>query len=137
MVDVSFLSDIESTVALQRTIHSRFSIARSSGVALLAVVSLVLSVRWLDQHYHLKDWLAWTLATIWGWQAVLAVCVTWFGNAVIVQWLGIRPRSLSEALALAVPTGVMAFAMGMFVAGFLGLFVHRQDTVTHEGQDFV
>src|ERR1035437_9957382 len=101
-----------SEVCSTKNGKSRFSIARSSGVALLAVVSLVLSVRWLDQHYHLKDWLAWTLATIWGWQAVLAVCVTWFGNAVVVQWLGIRPRSFSEALALAVPTGVVAFAMG-------------------------
>lgn len=102
-------------------LKTSLTIARSSVVAVVALLALVLSAGWLDEHYHVKDWLAWTLAIIWGWQTLLAASVAWLGNAIVVRVLGIRPRSLCETVALAVPTGVMAFSMGMFVAGFLGL----------------
>jgi hypothetical protein len=39
----------------------------------------------------------------------------------VVRLLGIPPRSLAELLALAMPAGAIAFVLGLFVAGFLGL----------------
>jgi hypothetical protein len=93
---------------------------RSSLVGVLALVALGLFARWLNQHEPVEDWLAFTLLTIWGWQLVLAASMLSAGHAVVVRLLGIRPRSPAELLALAMPAGALAFALGIFVAGFVG-----------------
>jgi hypothetical protein len=100
----------------------RWAFARSASVGILALVALVASVSWLDQRMAVQGWLSWTLLVIWGWQLLLAASLIIAGHAVVVRGLGIRPRSLVELLALAVPAGALAFAMGLFVAGFLGGF---------------
>jgi hypothetical protein len=89
-------------------------------MGLLALAILALSSRWLDQQVAVRSWLAWILLTIWGWQVVLAGSLFLAGHAVVVRLLGIRPRSLAELLALAMPAGALAFTTGIFVAGFVG-----------------
>ena len=100
----------------------RVAVARSAGIGLLSLGALGVSLLWLHRHTPIQTWLAWTLLTIWGWQLVLAASLVIAGHAIVVRGLGIRPRSLAEMLTLAVPAGTMAFALGLFVAGFLGGF---------------
>ncbi len=100
--------------------NQRGHVVRSALVGVLALVALAASGLWLHQHLALQDWLAWTVIVIWGWQLVLAATLLLAGHVVVVRLLGIRPRSLAEWLALAIPAGALAFAMGMFAAGFLG-----------------
>ena len=95
--------------------------ARSLALGTLAIATLVASMFWLDQHYPLRGWLAWTLATIWGWQILLAVSLLTCGHALLVRLFRIQCASGLELVALAVPVGAVTFAMGIFVAGFLGL----------------
>lgn len=102
------------------TFKRRFAITRSIAIGIIGVVALAISIFYLDLHYPVQTWLAWTLATIWGWQLVLAVSFIFSGHTVVVRWLGIQPRSLVDLLALAIPTGAVTFAMGIFMAGFLG-----------------
>ena len=94
---------------------------RSIVLGLLAIATLIASLFWLNQHCRLGDWLAWTLATIWGWQMLLAASLVTCGHALIIRLFRIKCLSSLELVALAVPVGAVVFAMGVFVAGFLRL----------------
>jgi len=104
----------------RRARDSTLAVGRSVVVGLVALAALGVSIQWLDERTPVSTWLAWSLLTIWGWQLVLAASMVLVGHAVVVGWLGVRPRSLAETLAFAVPVGALAFALGIFVAGFLG-----------------
>jgi hypothetical protein len=95
--------------------------ARSLAVGVLTVAALVGSVIWLDQHYPLRGWLVWTVATIWGWQFFLAASMVAIGHVVVSRVLGIRCSSVLQRLTFAAPVGAVTFAMGLFAAGFAGI----------------
>ncbi len=99
--------------------------ARSLTMGVLAIAALIGSAFWLNQHYPLRGWLVWTLATIWGWQFLLAISMVSVGQVVVGRVLGIRCSSVLQRLTLAAPVGAVAFAMGLFVAGFAGLLSAR------------
>ena len=94
---------------------------RSALISMLALAALALYQQWVNRHEAVEGWLTWILLTIWGWQLVLAASMLLAGHAVVVRLLGIRPRSLAELFALAMPAGALAFVLGLYVAGFLGL----------------
>jgi hypothetical protein len=115
------LSPVDAPISSKRHSSRTWCVLRSMVIGILAIAVLIVSASSLNQNYLLKDWLAWTLATIWGWQILLAATVAITGHALVVRVLRIRCSSALELLALAVPVGTVAFTMGIFVAGFLGL----------------
>jgi hypothetical protein len=94
---------------------------RRAAITALAVAALVVLASWLGHEFRPGDWLAWTLLKVWGWQAVLATSLVVSGYAILVRALGLRGLSPLHLLALSVPAGVVAFSMGLFAAGHLGL----------------
>jgi hypothetical protein len=114
------VSQEQAELAKRRARARRVAVGRSAAAGVVALVALGVSIIWLHRHWPVGTWLLWTLLVIWGWQVVLAVSMVLAGHAVVVGWLGVRPRSLAELLAIAVPVGAMAFVSGIFLAGFLG-----------------
>jgi hypothetical protein len=95
---------------------------RSLAVVLVCVAGLFILLPAPDRFSALTGWLAWPLARVWLWQVVLAVGLLSVGQAILIRALGVRHRSALFMLAFAGPVGAVAFAMGLFIGGFLGLF---------------
>lgn len=69
----------------------------------------------------LRTWLVWSLMKVWAWQGTLAVCLLLSGRALTSRALGIRELPPLAEAAMALPVGAVAFSMGIFCAGYLGL----------------
>jgi hypothetical protein len=137
MPNLAWLTAFEANVrlrrqraaALARTVRLRLRVPRNlgprvrsaaaGGVAMVAAGCLLL---FFDGVYPVSTWLTRTLAIIWAWQALLAAAMALAGRFLLVDVLRVRGSSELETLALAAPVGAMAFAMGMYVAGFLALY---------------
>ena len=105
--------------------HNSFPFVRSPRsviVGALGMVAALVLAPILARSYPVVDWLAWPVLTLWSWQVVLAASCVCFGHFVLTSILQRRTNTALETIALAAPIGVVAFTMGMYVAGFLGLY---------------
>lgn len=89
---------------------------------LTTVVSLVLLVFWvrfLDRTYAVKDWFFWDLLKIWGYLAFLSVACGGVGATALERLGSFENTSPLARLALALPLGLVVFALGMYLGGAL------------------
>jgi hypothetical protein len=92
------------------------------GVLLLGLTGTALYARVVHQVYPIQQWLFWPLATLWGWMAVFSLACASFGQWVLIRVLRLRGLPALESAVLAMATGVVAFAMAMYLAGALAWY---------------
>jgi hypothetical protein len=95
---------------------------RSIVAGALGLGCAVFLAGWLHQSRPQCFWFVRTLATIWFWQLVLSASCLAAGHWAVARWIPARERGRLETLAIAFPTGVAIFVLGMYVGGFLHLF---------------
>lgn len=94
----------------------------SLGVLLVCVVAFALFRRELDEVHPVKDWLFWSIARLWGYNALLFAAALSLGHLVLDRGLSLRsPRPL-EHLTHAVAVGLGLFGTSFFALGAMGLF---------------
>jgi hypothetical protein len=96
--------------------------APRAGIAAALMLGSVLLLRGVHPHYPIERWLFWlylrafALALLFGTSCLLA------GHAIVRAVLGGRALPLREHLVVSFALGVIAFGVGTFAAGLLGLF---------------
>ncbi|HEY2732851.1 MAG TPA: hypothetical protein VGI70_02655, partial [Polyangiales bacterium] len=94
-----------------------------AGLAALALTCLfVWFYDFLNQVRAVRGWLFVQLATIWGYEILLSVACASFGLRFVERWCGMRDEPFVEKLALALPCGLIAFVVGMYLGGFCGWY---------------
>lgn len=89
--------------------------------ALLGLVFLIATgwfASYLDGYEAVGDWLFLVLARIWAWQMLLTLSCLSIGHLLLVRVLRLTELPDIEQLALSLPLGLLAFAMGIFLGGF-------------------
>ena len=112
----------------QSSADSGGSVARSGALLLLALVSAAGLLLFVDDRYAVGTWLAWPMLRIWAWQALLNLSWVCAGIALTLR---VSPSGLYplERLCVGVATGVIAFALSLYLLGALGLFRPEPATV--------
>ena len=103
---------------------------RAAGVlvgCLAASVSYALYLHHGDAagHFHgepIGSWLAWKLAVLWGWGALLSAACVSAGYLVVRRCLDVARLPTLETLVLAAAAGLVVFVLGMYAGGSLHLF---------------
>jgi hypothetical protein len=103
---------------------ARAAAARAGAAAVIAVAAAVMLARFLDGVSPMGQWFAWDLLRLWGWQVLLGAAWACAGHLVLGRLLGGEPPATPplERWALAGAVGLVVFAVGMYAAGFLGLY---------------
>lgn len=78
--------------------------------------------RTVNEHYPIRDWLAWPLLEIWGYTALCNLAWLSSGCWVVRRLLGLRELPTLECAVLSAAVGVAVFAELMYLVGVLGLF---------------
>jgi len=94
---------------------------RAIGAGLIAVGGAVFLALWLNRFEKLQSWFFFDLAKIWLWQCVLCVACVSAGAVVVRRLLPDSDRTRLETIAYAYPVGLLMFALGMYLGGFLHL----------------
>jgi hypothetical protein len=102
-------------------ILSRRSV-RAVVVALLCLLGVAIYAASVDHLYPIRDWLFWRLLVLWGWCALFNGACLSLGYLVLARGLKLRDLPVLETLATSAAIGVVAFTMGMYLAGALALF---------------
>ena len=76
----------------------------------------------MGTRYPVELWLFWKLLKLWGWLLLFNLGCLGFGHFVCQRVLRLRSLPALEASALAMSTGVVAFAMFMYLGGALAWF---------------
>ena len=99
-----------------------FEKARGPLLFLTAIAAIVPFVRYGTKAYAVQDWLAWPLLEVWGYVALFWLGAASFGLLALKRLLRHEADSSFEALALALPLGVLGFNTAMYLGGALALF---------------
>lgn len=75
----------------------------------------------LDRTYPVKDWLFWRIALLWLYNLVLVAACTSFGHLVVSRLVREELPAL-ETLVHSMATGLLGFALAMYVGGALGWY---------------
>lgn len=76
----------------------------------------------LDPIYPLRHWLTFSIAGMWGYEALLSAGLLSSGYLLLRRVFRIETRSSVETVSLSAGAGAVVFAMGMYAGGFLGLY---------------
>jgi len=105
---------------------SSSGIARSGFRAVLACLLLSLAFvgyfRFLTDARALGSWLFVDLALIWSYELFLSVACASFGLTFVERVAGLEELPFSLKLAYALPCGLIAFVVGMYIGGFFGWY---------------
>lgn len=101
---------------------ARGSPSRSLVAGGLAIAATVLLAQFLDGVKPLGSWLVWDLARIWGWQLLLSAAWTSVGHLLLARVLRVGGLPVLERWLLAACSGLVIFAIGMYLGGFLGIY---------------
>ncbi len=86
------------------------------------MAGIAVFIRVVSKHYGVESWLAWDLLSLVAWQALLAAAILTFGHVLILRVFKVADAPPLEALSLALGVGAVAFVMGMYAGGFLGVY---------------
>lgn len=100
------------------TLSPRLRSFAISGVLALGLAVFAMAVH---EHYPLQNWLFFRYLTYWTLCALMAGSCLALGHR-IVRWLGGSAVRFSEHVQFSFACGVLAFGLGVFVAGLLGLY---------------
>ena len=75
----------------------------------------------LDPHYPIKEWLVWQLLPIWGYAILFNLSCVACGSFLLRRLLGQRELPVLERLLQSMMLGLVAFVLGLYAAGFVGL----------------
>lgn len=91
--------------------------------ALLAVIlgATIYFAHFVNGHYAIKEWAFWVYAQAWFLSSVFAFSCLSTGF-VLTRWIMGKWLRSTELLALAMPVGVFAFFLAMFLLGLAGLY---------------
>jgi len=89
------------------------------GSAATAIVSCVVFAIVLHRHIPIDDWLVWRYASLWVLAGLWMLACASIGMLAL-RAVGPVARPFSERLAIALPVGVLLFALGLFLAGLAG-----------------
>ena len=93
-----------------------------AGLATLALVGVcIVFMMQLDESYPLEHWLLFRYLKFWGLCAGVACACTVSGMRETAA-LGAKSLSFAENLLISFASGVLLFALGIFVGGMLGLY---------------
>src|SRR5262245_3546800 len=95
---------------------------RRAGAGILTLCAAAGFLRVLAAARPLGSWLFADLAVIWGWQLVLTLACGSFGWCLVERVLRLDALPTLEKLAHALALGLVAFVVGMYVGGYLGLY---------------
>ncbi|MEY4581755.1 MAG: hypothetical protein RL701_6458 [Pseudomonadota bacterium] len=108
---------------------------RPDGIGRGLAAGLVLAGIFLGFYTFLTDirpisgWLFSKLSVIWGYELFLSIACASFGLRFVEQVCGLRALPFLEKLAFALPCGLVAFVVGMYLGGFLGWYGPRFATL--------
>lgn len=94
---------------------------RQIGVLAVCLAGLVVAHGYADDHYPIKNWLAWRLIGYWGASIAFVVSSVSVGH-LTVRWVAKDEIGPLEHLALAFAVGVIEFQLLVVLAGFFGLY---------------
>jgi hypothetical protein len=95
---------------------------RSVAVAGLCLAGTAIYIAVVGARYPVKDWLFWSLLTLWSWCALLNAAWLSFGHLVVARWLRLDGLPTLEKLVMSAAVGLVGFTMAMYAAGAVGLF---------------
>jgi hypothetical protein len=95
---------------------------RSAAAGALALGAAAVFLAVLLEARPFDTWLFADLAVIWGWQLVFALACGSFGWLLVERGLGLGALPGLEKLAHAFALGFLAFGVGMYAGGYLGLY---------------
>jgi len=96
--------------------------ARALIAGLIGVGGAVLLAWWFQKTQPLQGWFFFRLAAIWLWQLYFIAACTSAGFLVVTRLVPAAHRSAHTTIALAFPSGIVVFILGMYLGGFLHLF---------------
>lgn len=108
---------------------SRFSPSPAVQRVLLGVAATLICAggayvfgRRLDESYPVSEWLAWSLAPVWGYTLLFNSACVVFGSFLTRRLLGDRQLPALERLLYSMMLGLVAFVLALYVLGFCRLF---------------
>ncbi|HJX54711.1 MAG TPA: hypothetical protein VJ801_18230 [Polyangia bacterium] len=76
----------------------------------------------MNRVFPIHDWLAWTLAQIWGWVFLFSLSTFCFGRFVMVRVLRLDQLPVLESAVFSAAIGTVGFTLAMYLAGALALY---------------
>jgi hypothetical protein len=98
------------------------AVLRSLAILFVGVGLTVFFARVLDRVYPLRTWLFSQLLTIWAWELLLTSACASFGHTVLVRVVRLRGLTGFALFSISLPIGLVGFALGMYLGGFLALY---------------
>lgn len=96
-------------------------VVRSIAVGLVGLAGAAYLLRFLHRIQPLEGWFFFDLATLWFWCLVFSAACASVGMLLVRRLIPAAARSPLQSLALAFPTGVVVFMLGIYLGGFLHL----------------
>jgi hypothetical protein len=94
---------------------------RRGALAVAVAAATALFLWQVGQHYSIRDWLFWRYLKYWAYTAFWGLACASSGHAILRRTLR-STLPLREHLVLAFAVGVVAFFLGMFLCGLVGLY---------------
>jgi hypothetical protein len=102
--------------------HRIQRLAAGVGATLVCLYGAHVLRQALDPYYPIKEWLVWRLAPVWGYALLFNSSCVAFGSFLLRRLLGTRELPALERLLHSMLLGLVAFVLGLYAAGFVGLF---------------
>lgn len=97
-------------------------LAAGLGAMLVCGFGVYVLAQTLDPHYPIKTWLVWRVLPVIGYAVFFNVSCVAFGSLLLRQLLRERELPALERLLQSMMLGLVAFVLGLYAAGFVGLF---------------
>lgn len=100
----------------------RLESARAMLVAVFCAAAIAVFAVQVDDHYAIRDWLAWRVLMLWGYTLALNLSCVTLGHSILRRAFGMKRLPPAETWLTSMALGLVAFVLALYVAGSIGAF---------------
>ena len=93
-----------------------------AGVLVLCLGGTAVFAVTMNRVFPIQDWLAWTVAKIWGWVLLFSLSTFCFGRFAMLRILRLDLLPVLESAVFSAAIGTLGFTLAMYLAGALALY---------------